>query len=37
MEKAYKPEFIDDFRDVCLKLNIKQSYIIRKIMQNVFD
>ncbi len=34
---SFKKEFVDDFRDACLKLNIKQSDVIRKAMQDVID
>ena len=34
---SFKKEFVDDFADSCRKLNIKQSDVIRKAMQDVID
>lgn len=34
---SFKGEFVDEFRNACLKLNIKQSDVIKKAMQDVID
>lgn len=34
---SYPAEFVEEFRDACNKLNIKQAEVIRKTMQAVID
>ena len=34
---SYPSEFVDDFRDACKKLKIKQSEVIRKTMEAVIE
>lgn len=33
----YKKEFVDEFKEACLKLNIKQSDVFREAMKKVID
>lgn len=33
----FKNEFVDEFKEACAKLGIKQSDVIRKAMQDVID
>ncbi|MBS5114161.1 MAG: hypothetical protein KHY88_00415 [Erysipelotrichaceae bacterium] len=33
----YKTEFVDEFKEACAKLGIKQSDVFRKAMQEVID
>lgn len=33
----YKKEFVDEFKEACLKLGLKQSDVFRKAMQEVID
>lgn len=34
---SYPSEFVDDFRDACKKLKIKQSDVIREAMEAVIE
>lgn len=34
---SFQGTFVDEFRSACLKLNLKQSNIIRKAMQEIID
>lgn len=33
----YKKEFVDEFKAACDKLNLKQSDVFRKAMQDIID
>lgn len=37
VKATYKTEFVDQFKDACNKLGIKQSDVFRKAMQDVID
>lgn len=37
VKATYKTEFVDEFKEACAKLGIKQSDVIRKAMQDVID
>lgn len=33
----YKKEFVEEFKQACKKLNVKQSDVIREMMQNIIN
>jgi antitoxin component of RelBE/YafQ-DinJ toxin-antitoxin module len=33
----YKKEFVEEFKEACRKLNLKQSDVIRNMMQNIIN
>ena len=37
VKASYKAEFVEEFKEACKKLNIKQSDVIRKAMQKTID
>lgn len=37
VKASYKAEFVEKFKKACKKLNIKQSDVIRKAMQETID
>ncbi len=37
VKATYKTEFVDEFKEACSKLGIKQSDVFRKAMQEVID
>jgi len=34
---TYKNEFVDEFKEACTKLGLKQSEVFKKAMQDVID
>ena len=37
VKASYKTEFVDEFKEACKKLGIKQSDVIRKSMQDMIE
>ena len=37
VKASYKTEFVDEFKEACKKLGIKQSDVFRKAMQDMID
>ena len=37
VKASYKTEFVDEFKEACKKLGIKQSDVIRKAMQDTIE
>lgn len=37
VKASYKTEFVDEFKEACKKLEIKQSDVIRKAMQDTIE
>ena len=37
VKASYKTEFVDEFKEACKKLGIKQSDVIRKAMQHTIE
>ena len=37
VKASYKTEFVDEFKEACNKLGIKQSDVIRKAMQDMIE
>ena len=37
VKASYKAEFVEEFKEACKKLNVKQSDVIRKAMQKTID
>lgn len=37
INSSFKSDFVDEFRKACKSLNIKQSDVIRKAMQEIID
>ena len=37
VKASYKTEFVDEFKEACKKLGIKQSDVIRKAMQDMIE